>query len=192
MGIPPFRGGIVYEEMSCQRHGGSTTAEFREGAVTIVRETGKPIAEVARDLGIGAGTLGNWVKKDRLARGEESDGPGSMRGLCARLERENAELRMERDVLKRSVVLWVKEAERHEAFLDRAVVKGHRLRARRSGLGEAEGSLIPGTRGRAEAALTTPGRASTVRWSGSGKQDGKVYVRNQRLNAPQVDPPART
>ena len=28
--------------------------------------------------------------------------------------------------LKRSVVLWVKEAERHEAFLDRAVVKGHR------------------------------------------------------------------
>ena len=48
-------------------------AEFREGAVTIVRETGKPIVEVARDLGIGAGTLGNWVKKDRLARGEESD-----------------------------------------------------------------------------------------------------------------------
>ena len=45
-------------------------AEFREGAVTIVRETGKPIAEVARDLGIGAGTLGNWVKKDRLARGD--------------------------------------------------------------------------------------------------------------------------
>ena len=48
-------------------------AEFREGAVRIVRETGKPIAEVARDLGIGAGTLGNWVKKDRLARGEESE-----------------------------------------------------------------------------------------------------------------------
>ena len=36
-----------------------------------------------------------------------------------------------------------------------------------------------------EAALTTTGRASTVRWSGSGKQDGKAYVRNQRLNAPQ-------
>jgi hypothetical protein len=36
-----------------------------------------------------------------------------------------------------------------------------------------------------EAALTTTGRASTVRWSGSGKRDGKAYVRNQRLNAPQ-------
>ena len=38
---------------------------------------------------------------------------------------------------------------------------------------------------RVEAALTTTGRASTVRWCGSGEQDGKVYVRNQRLNASQ-------
>ena len=86
--------------------------EFREGAVTIVRETGKPIAEVARELGIGAGTLGSWVKKDRLARGEESDRARLDPGYVRRLERENAELRMERDVLKRSVVLWVKEATR--------------------------------------------------------------------------------
>jgi transposase len=34
--------------------------EFREGAVRIVRETGKPIAQVARDLGMHEGTLGNW------------------------------------------------------------------------------------------------------------------------------------
>lgn len=87
-------------------------AEFREGAVTIVRETGKSIAEVARDLGIGAGTLGSWVKKDRLARGEELDGARADPAYVRRLERENAELRMERDVLKRSVVLWVKEATR--------------------------------------------------------------------------------
>ena len=40
--------------------------EFREGAVRIVRETGKPIAQVASDLGIHAGTLGNWVKRDRV------------------------------------------------------------------------------------------------------------------------------
>ena len=33
--------------------------EFREGAVRLVRETGKPIAQIARDLGVNEGTLGN-------------------------------------------------------------------------------------------------------------------------------------
>jgi transposase-like protein len=73
--------------------------EFREGAVRIVRETGKPIAQVVRDLGIHDGTLGNWVKQDRQARG----GIGSVglsedeRGELVRLRRENAELVMERE-----------------------------------------------------------------------------------------------
>ena len=57
--------------------------EFREGAVTIVRETGKPIAEVARDLGVGAGTLGNWVHQ-RPDGPRRWTGPRSgRRGLCA-------------------------------------------------------------------------------------------------------------
>jgi transposase len=34
--------------------------DFRHGAVRLVLETGKPIAEVARELGINEGTLGNW------------------------------------------------------------------------------------------------------------------------------------
>jgi len=38
--------------------------EFRAGAVRIVAETGKPIAQIARDLGVNEGTLGNWVVKD--------------------------------------------------------------------------------------------------------------------------------
>lgn len=85
--------------------------EFKEGAVRIVRETGKPIAQVAKDLGIHDGTLGNWVARDRRAR-EGGDGMLSEneRTELARLRRDNAELAMERDVLKRSVALWVKEA----------------------------------------------------------------------------------
>ena len=84
--------------------------EFREGAVRIVEETGKPIAQVARDLGVNEGTLGNWVARAGEARqGTEGLSRGDIEEL-KRLRAENAELRMERDVLKRSGVLWVKEA----------------------------------------------------------------------------------
>ncbi len=84
--------------------------EFREGAVRIVEETGKPIAQVARDLGVNEGTLGNWVRRAREAREGRGELSRDDHDELKRLRAENAQLRMERDVLKRSVVLWVKEA----------------------------------------------------------------------------------
>src|SRR5215211_3187155 len=56
------------------RRDGSSIRSFKEGAVRIVRETGKPIAQGARELGINAGTLGNWVAQDRQAR-QDGDAP---------------------------------------------------------------------------------------------------------------------
>ena len=66
---------------------------------------------MARDLGINAGTLGNWVDADRRRR-EGGDGQPSEgeRAELARLRKENAELQMRCDVLKRSVALWVSDA----------------------------------------------------------------------------------
>jgi transposase len=85
--------------------------DFKQGAVALVLETGKSIAQVARELGINDGTLGNWVGK---ARAERGDGDQVLsepeRAELARLRKENTELRMQRDVLKRSVALWVDEA----------------------------------------------------------------------------------
>jgi transposase len=83
--------------------------DFKDGAVDIVLTTGRPIAEVAREIGVHEGTLGNWVEKRR-----RSQTPGAVTGderaELNRLRRENVELRMQRDVLKKSVVLWVDEA----------------------------------------------------------------------------------
>ena len=83
----------------------------RKGAALLVRETGKPIAQVARELGIKEGTLGNWVGADRRRR---DDGGGQLsedeRAELVRLRRKGAELELRCDVLKRSVALWVSEA----------------------------------------------------------------------------------
>ena len=84
--------------------------EFRDGAVRVVRETGKSIRQVADDLGVHAGTLAHWVMRDKIARGEKLDPKRVDPERVKELERQVAELTMERDVLKRSVVLWVKEA----------------------------------------------------------------------------------
>ena len=79
--------------------------------MALVTETGKPIAQVARELGVNEGTLGNWVTKARREHnGDDASLRESERAELARLRKENTELRMQRDVLKRSVALWVDEA----------------------------------------------------------------------------------
>ena|SRR5688572_18687987 len=83
--------------------------EFRRDAVALVLDEQRSIADVARSIGVNEGTLGNWVSKERVERGQRVGLNVDERSELADLRAENAQLRMERDLLKRSMAFWVKE-----------------------------------------------------------------------------------
>jgi transposase len=84
--------------------------EFRRDAVAMVLDESRPIADVARAIGVNAGTLGNWVGQERIERGEREGLTVDEWSDLVELRSENAQLRMERDLLKRSLAFWVKES----------------------------------------------------------------------------------
>jgi len=88
----------------------SFTDEFKRDAVAMVVDEGHKIVDVAGRLGVGEGTLGNWVRQERTNRGERAGLTTSEKAELAELRRENARLRMERDLLKRATAFWVKES----------------------------------------------------------------------------------
>jgi transposase-like protein len=83
--------------------------QFKAEAVQLVIETGKPVAEIARDLGIHDGTLGNWVNAYRRAN-PEPDAPLSPVELARvkDLEDENRRLRMENEFLKKAAAFFAR------------------------------------------------------------------------------------
>ena len=85
------------------------TEEFKRDAVELVRTSGRPIAQIAGELGIYDSTLGNWVRQDNIDRGEAEGLTTEERARLRQLEAENTRLRMERDLLKRTVAFWVNE-----------------------------------------------------------------------------------
>ena len=88
----------------------SFTDEFKRDAVGLVIDEGRRVIDVARSLGVGEGTLRNWVRQARVDRGERAGLTTSEKAELAELRRENARLRMERDLLKRATAFWVKES----------------------------------------------------------------------------------
>jgi transposase-like protein len=88
----------------------SFTEEFKADAVAMVLDEGRKIVDVAQSLGIGEGTLGNWVRLEKIERGERAGLTRDDRAELAELRKENARLRMERDLLKRATAFWVKES----------------------------------------------------------------------------------
>ena len=78
--------------------------------VPVDEPAGDGVGECAAELGIYDSTLGNWVKQDRIDRGEREGLTTDERARLRELERENARLRMERDLLKRATAFWVRES----------------------------------------------------------------------------------
>ena len=92
----------------------SFTKAFKEEAVRLLEKSGRPAAEIARELGIPRNRLYKWQAQIK-AHGKDSF-PGSGRlpapaDEVARLRRENARLREERDILKKAVAFFTKGSE---------------------------------------------------------------------------------
>ncbi len=84
--------------------------EFREEAARMVVETSRPIAGVARELGLNETTLGNWTKAYRERHAE--DEPALRlpeRARLRELERENRELRMKAEFLSKAAAYFAAE-----------------------------------------------------------------------------------
>ena len=85
---------------------------FKEEAVKLVINESRPIAEVARELSINAGTLGNWVDKYRDAHPvTEEPLTVSERVRLKELEAENRELKMKNEFLGKAAAFFARESQ---------------------------------------------------------------------------------
>jgi transposase-like protein len=84
--------------------------EFKDEAVKMVIQSSRAVAEVAREIQVNEGTLGNWVNKYRVDHaGEEPPLSISDRARLRELERENRELKMKSEFLGKAAAFFAQE-----------------------------------------------------------------------------------
>ena len=83
--------------------------EFRAEAAKLARSSEKPLSETARDLGVSAESLRNWVKQERIDAGERNGATTDEREELRRLRKENKVLREEREVLRKATAFFAGE-----------------------------------------------------------------------------------
>lgn len=86
--------------------------EFRAEAVRLVREHGKPMSQVARDLGVSVESLRTWVRQQQIDGGERNGTTTEEREELGRLRRENRILREDREILKKAAAFFARETDR--------------------------------------------------------------------------------
>lgn len=90
------------------------TKEFQEAAVNQVLEEGRSLAEVARSLELSDKTLGNWVRRVRrgapLAHEGRTLEVTDVQAELSRLRTENAQLKLDKDILKKAAAYFARES----------------------------------------------------------------------------------
>jgi len=85
--------------------------EFRREAVALYRRSGRPLTEVASDLGVSTETLRIWTRQVAVDAGEREGLSTEEREELRRLRREVRVLREEREILKKAAAFFAKEGE---------------------------------------------------------------------------------
>jgi transposase len=90
------------------------TREFKLEAVKLVKERGVSAAQAARDLDVGENVLSRWVREFSADKAQAFPGRGQMKpddAEVARLKRELAKTKAERDILKKAIGFFAKEPQ---------------------------------------------------------------------------------
>jgi transposase len=88
------------------------TREFKMEAVRLVRESGRSVGEIARDLGVWETVLRRWLKQAEIDEGRGPEGALTTeeREELRKLRRENKQLLMEREILKKATAFFAKQS----------------------------------------------------------------------------------
>ena len=85
--------------------------EFRREAVALYRRSGRPLTEIAHDLGVSTETLRIWTRQAAVDAGERDGLSSEEREELRRLRRDVRVLGEERDILKKAAAFFAKESE---------------------------------------------------------------------------------
>jgi transposase len=82
--------------------------QFKREAVELVRVSGRPVGQIAEELGVSDQSLRNWVNQEAASRGQGGLSPDEKEELKL-LRKENKRLRMEREILKKAATFFAQE-----------------------------------------------------------------------------------